>query len=990
MKSSFEFAERFGSRSGGYRDLMREQVRSILFVSSLYESFIMAEDGRLNELILSKYLDLDLRQAPDLTRVSSGREALSLLRSSRRFDLLITSPRVADMNAAELAREVKTLEQAVPVVLLAYDHRELNTFVEKHGKEEFERTFLWQGDARLFLAMVKSVEDRLNVAQDTKLGVPVFLVVEDNVRYYSSFLPVIYTEVMNLTESVFSEGGVNLLQRLLRMRARPKILLATTFEEAWRYFHTYRNDVLGVISDIEFPRRGEPSDQAGIALARAIREVRGDVPIALQSADPGNAELARSLDASFIQKGSPEMLGQLQEYLTEHLFFGDFVFRLPDGSEVGRASDLKGLVEQLRTIPAESLVFHGQRNDFSSWLRTRGEFGPASQLRPRRISDFDSLEHLREELIESIDRYRRERNRSTVSPFDPDTFDGEEGIAQIGEGSLGGKGRGLAFVMRLLDEVRLASRFEGVDIKVPPAVVLGTRVFTEFLDANDLRSFSLKAEDDDRVVQAFLDASFPPEHREQLRAFLRVARYPLAVRSSSLLEDSPYQPFAGIYSTYILPNDDPDPDVRLGKLVTAIKRVYASTFSRASRAFLDATPYRLEEEQMGVIVQKMVGRRHGNLFYPTVAGVARSRNFYPSDPARSEDGVAAVALGLGRTVAEGDPCHRFAPPYPRHAPEISSPDDLLRSSQRRFWALWMGPGEPPESWGRVGELVSVPVATAEEHGTLRWVGSTFSPENEAVYDGTSREGTRLVTFAPILKHELFPLAEILEELLIVGSAGCRSEVEIEFAVDLGDPREMPKEFGFLQLRPVARSREWDEVEIDVQDTSRLLCRSPSVLGNGRLENLRDVVVVDRDRFERARSRACAAAVGYFNRKLAREDRPYLLVGVGRWGSSHPRMGIPVRWDEISGAAVIVEAGLKDFRVTPSQGTHFFQNLSSFDVGYFTVNARTDEGFVDWEWLDEQPAVEEEEECVRHLRFQEPLTVTMNGKTREGIIEKPGG
>lgn len=980
----FDHAEWHGSGAGGFQELMREQVRNVLFVSSFYESFIMAEDGQLNELLLTKFLDVNLSQAPRLTHVSSGAEALELAREPNRFDLILTSLDMGDMHAVALAQKAREAGVDLPICLLAYDYRELKDFRARHDTREIDRSFLWQGDVRILLAIVKYVEDKLNVEHDVRAGVPVVLVVEDNVRYYSSFLPVIYTEVMKHSQQVMGEG-LNLSQKLLRMRARPKILLASSYEEAWRYFTRFQEDVLGVFSDIEFPRDGVLDPNAGTLLAARIREARPDVPIALQSSYPENEKQARDIDAAFLLKGSPDMLARLREILVDRFFFGDFVLRLPTGEELDRAHNLKELVEKLRTVPAESIAYHGARNDFSSWLRARAEFEPAATLRRRKITDFSSLEHVRRDLVRDIDEYRRERNRGTVADFDPSTFDPTVGIARIGGGSLGGKARGLAFAIRLLDRSRIADRFPGIRITVPPAVVLGTEVFEEFLESNDLREVSLRAEDDELLMRRFREAAFPSEYRRQLAQFLEMMRSPLAVRSSSLLEDSPHQPFAGIFETLMLPNDHPDPEVRLEQLVEAIRRVYASTFSQHTKAFLRATPYRLEEEQMAVVIQKMVGRRHGTYFYPDFAGVARSYNFYPTPPLQSEEGIVAVALGLGRTVVNGEPCLRFSPAHPRHIVEFSSVADMLKNAQREFWALQLGDnGHAAPLRDRLARL---PLDEAEARGVLGPLGSTYSPENDAVYDGVARPGIRLVTFAPILKNGLFPLPEIVAELLEIGGIGTSSPVEIEFAVDLSAPEGEPKEFGFLQLRPLAPSRELEDLEIGDVSRDQLVCESPWVLGNGRMENVRDVILVDPDCFDRAHSRDTARAVSRMNARLVARGLPYVLVGVGRWGSSHPELGIPVNWEDISGAVAIVEAGFRDIRVTPSQGTHFFQNLASCNVGYFTVNEDRGEGFVAWRWLVDQPA-EQSNGCVRHLQFPDPIEIIMVGQEHRGIIRKP--
>ncbi len=976
-----------GGRFRGFQDLAEHRIENILLVSSLYDSFILAEDGQLGERILSEFLDLSFRHSPGITRVSSGAEALALASGQSRFNLIITSMHIGDMDAPALARQVKEAGLAIPVVLLAYDARELSLFLERHDTADLERVYLWQGDVTILLAIVKEIEDRMNVARDTALmGVQVVIVIEDNVRYYSSFLPVIYTELMHHSAQLAPEG-VNLSHRLMRIQARPKILLCQTFEEAWARFSAYEENVLGVISDIAFPMDGRVAPEAGVAFARRVHDVHPDVPVALQSSVPDNKALAESVGAAFLLKESPVLLQQLRRFMIDNFGFGDFVLRLPDGTEVGRASDLRTLEALLASAPAESIAYHSERNHFSRWLKARTEFAVAHYMRPRQLADYPDLESLRRDLVASIRRYREQRARATVVDFDRHTFDTRNQFTRIGGGSLGGKARGLAFVNLLLDEYNVRSRFADVEIAVPPSVVLATDAFDRFLDDNDLRGFAIECDDEGELVRRFLAAPLPADVVGDLGSYLDLIRYPLAVRSSSLLEDSQYQPFAGIYATYMLPNDHADTAVRLAHLQAAVKRVYASTFSRHAKAYLKATPYRLEEEKMAVILQKLVGSPRGSRFYPTFAGVARSHNFYPVSPMVSSDGVAAVALGLGTTVVDGEPCLRFCPRYPRHLLQFSSVKVALRNSQRHFYALQLG--EPGAEWtGGDGRVPAFGLDAAEADGALDPVASTYSPENDAIYDGLSRQGVRLVSFAPILKHALFPLAEILTGLLEIGERGTSAPVEVEFAVDLPSSPAEPATFGFLQLRPLALAREAAELAISDEDRQSAVCHSGAVLGNGRLDGIHDLVVVDFHRFERARSQDVAQDVARFNRRLSAGNVPYVLIGVGRWGSSEPLLGIPVTWDQIAGARAIVEAGFRDFTVSPSQGTHFFQNLTSSDVGYFTVNPDAGEGFVDWEWLAAQPAVEEAT-CVRHLRFDRPLIVKMNGKTNQGVILKPG-
>ena len=972
----------------GFDRLMPFRVQDILLVTNLYDSFILREDGRLNELLIGESRELNLQQIPGITHVSNCAQALELARSQQRFNLIVTNLAVGEMNAAQLAREVRRLGRDIPVVVLAYDYREVKSFISRNRATDIDRIFLWQGNARILIAIVKYVEDKRNVRHDiATLGVPVLLVVEDNIRYYSSILPMIYTELIGQSRRVIREG-FNVAHKLMRERARPKILLCSEYEEASRMAIEYRDNLLAVVSDVQFPRDGAPDENAGFELAHTIRHLVPDVPVVLHSSHTEYRSRAHAEGFAFLQKRSPTFLRDFRKLLTQQCAFGDFVFRTPDGSEVARASDMNALEEQLHKVPAESIAYHSERNHFSRWLTARTEFAVAQKLRPRKVSDFESLEALRQDLIRSIKDYRHEQSEFLIGDFDAATFKaGDAFFLRIGAGSLGGKARGLAFVRHLLHKRRFSRRFEGVKVGVPPALVLSTDVFDRFLAENNLLDFAIHCNDDAEILGRFMAAPLPASLREDLLAFLREVTYPLAVRSSSLLEDSQYQPFTGVYETFMLGNQQKDGERRLARLTEAIQRIYASTFSQHAKAYVRATPYRTEEEKMAVILQQVVGGRHGERFYPDFSGVVRSRNFYPVPPMASEDGIAAAALGMGREVVEGGRCLTFCPRYPQNLVQFSSVKDTLANSQSEFWALEMNQGEASEPLKNLREA-RFNLQAAEEDGTLRAVASTYSRDNDAIYDGTSRPGARIVSFAPVLKHEVFPLAPILDQLARVGEDALGQPVEIEFAVRLAQAQGEQAEFGFLQIRPLVLSREGEDLRMGHVAEGDLVCRSAMVLGNGRIENLNDVVVVDFHRFERGRSQEAAEAVARFNTMLALENRPYLLIGVGRLGSNDPWLGIPVEWDEISGARVIVEAGFKDFRVTPSQGSHFFQNLMAFQVGYFTVNPDAGEGSVDWAWLTTQSAVEESG-CVRRLRFEDPLLVVMNGKTREGMIFKPG-
>ncbi|MGA9903409.1 MAG: PEP/pyruvate-binding domain-containing protein, partial [Terriglobales bacterium] len=922
-------------RFEGFENLMPFKVHNILLVSSLYDSFILREDGRLNELLIDQSLDLTPEHVPGITHVSSCAEAAELARTQQ-FNLIVTNLTVGDMNAAQLASEVKQAGLDVPVVVLGYDYREIKNFVERNPITDIDRIFLWQGNARILIAIVKYIEDQRNVLHDTRsMGVPVLLVVEDNIRYYSSFLPVIYTELIKQSRRVIQEG-INVAHKLVRMQARPRILLSSNFEDAARLVQEYRNYLFGVVSDVEFPWEGKLSPEAGFELARMVKSLVPDAPVVLQTSRTEFRPRAHAAGYSFLRKRSPTLLKDLREILTEQFGFGDFVFRLPDSSEVGRAKDMNELEEQLQTVPAESIVFHSQSNHFSHWLMARTEFALAAKLRPRKVSDFASPEHLRRDLIESINEYRLEQSEVLIGDFRADTFKpSESSFLRIGSGSLGGKARGLAFVRHLLRKSRITRRFPGVRISVPPAVVLATDVFDQFVTENDLLDFALHCEDDAEIQHKFLAAPLSPALIENLKSFLAEVRHPLAVRSSSLLEDSQYQPFTGVYETFMLGNQPADPDRthhgtidgtidgtinhRLEALSEAIRRVYASTFSRHAKAYVRATPYRLEEEKMAVILQQVVGTQHGERFYPDFSGVVRSRNYYPVPPMTFEDGIAAVALGLGRAVVDGGKCLTFCPRYPHNLVQFSSVEDILGNSQSEFWAveLHRAADGRPGHWHekRFG------LDAAESDGTLQPLASTYSRDNHAVYDGVSRPGSRIVTFAPMLKHGTFPLAEILDVLVRAGEDALGNPVEIEFAVrlprmsappvsnsnsnSLTSPETLPvAEFGFLQIRPLTLSRNTEDLALDDVRPEQLICQSNKVLGNGRIDDLHDVIVVDSQRFERSRSQEVATAVARFNRQLNEENRPYLLIGVGRWGSTEPWLGIPVEWDEISGARVI--------------------------------------------------------------------------------------
>jgi CheY-like chemotaxis protein len=977
----------YGTRFQGFQNLMRHRIRDVLLVSSLYDLYLFEEDGRFDELISNEYQTLNLSHSPDLTRVSSGKEAIILAKEERRFDLILTTLHVEDMTAVKLAQLAREAGVQIPIVLLAYDSKELKDLKAHNYTSAFDRVFVWNGDFRLIVSIIKHLEDRMNVDHDTRLvGVQSILFIEDNIQYCSTLLPLLYTELMTQSLRLLSEG-INLSHKFLRTVARPKILLCQTYEEAWNYFEAYKDHILGIISDVDFPREGKPDHGAGIRFAKAARKQLPELPIMLQSLTSDYEAEAKAMNLAFMPKDSPNKNILLRQFMTEYFSFGDFVFRNPDGHEVGRASDLKSLREQLQYVPEESIRYHAERNHFSNWLKARTEFTLAHKLRPRKVSDFPSVEGLRADLISSLGAYTKFQQLGLITEFDKNSFDPETSLARIGSGSLGGKARGLGFLNTLINNYGVRGFFKGVQISVPPAVVLGTSLFDRFLDENNLRKFAMESTDDVEITRRFLAANFPEDVLGDLASFLHEIRTPLAVRSSSMLEDSQYHPFAGVYQTYMIPNSHPDQFVRLGRLVTTIKRVWASTFYQPAKDYFKVTDYRLEEEKMAVIVQKMVGVQHGTRFYPDFAGVAKSYNFYPVPPQKPLDGIVSVALGLGKTIVDGGVTVRFCPKYPNHLLQFFSTAEAISNNQNQFFALDLN-AQPTETAETRDMLVrSFGLADAEEDGTLPYVASTYSPENDALYDGTSRSGLRVVSFAPILRNKIFPLPDIVELLMDMGSWGMGSPVEMEFAVTLSAPPGQPKEFALLQLRPLGLSKETDPLQIEDVAADKLICRSSQVLGHGVTNDIYDIVYVDVERFDRSKSREAAEEVMYFNERLVARHRPYLLIGVGRWGSLDPWLGIPVKWDQISGAKVIIEAGFKDMEVDPSQGSHFFHNITSFRISYFTVNSLTQNGFVNWEWLRSNP-IAEEKRYVRHIELKQPLTAKVDGHLNRGIILKP--
>ncbi len=976
-----------------FHTLMSRRITNILLISSLYDSFTLEEDGSFTEVLFSEYLDLNLRYAPRIVRVSTTEEALQRLQSEV-FDLVISMLSIGPLKCRELGKAMKADFPGLPLVILANSQRDLQILSETRSLEFAYQTFVWLGDVRLFLAIIKSIEDRWNAERDAQTaGVKCLILVEDSTRFCSSYLPMLYTELMKQTQNLMADG-VNRMQKFMRMRARPKILHARSYEEAIDLYKSFKDHVLGVILDVGFEKNGVECASAGIEFAGEIRAGNPSCPVLFQSSEESNRKKALALGAAFINKNSPTLLAEVRKFMKDFLGFGDFVFRSPDGKEEARARDLRELKNALREVSDRCLQYHALKNHFSTWLMARTEYGLAHILRPQKVEDFDNISELRSYLISSLKLWIDRSKAGQVEDFSSDTFDFDTEFVKIGSGSLGGKGRGLALFHSLLNTYRIDEGFSGVEIHVPRTAILATGVFDRFMEEGNLKStvfdsgkpaWEEDANRDSFIAQRFLESSFPEEVTEMLRTFLSEVRYPIAVRSSSLLEDSPAYPFAGIYSTYMLPNNSPDMNTRMEQLLNAVKLVYASVYFRDSAAYIDATPNRLEEEKMAVVIQEIAGRKHGSTIYPDFAGVAKSYNFYPLDGMNEEDGVASVALGLGGSVVNGGKCVRFSPASPEKLYQFSSTDQFLRNAQRDFLALDLNaegnlnPAEP----GRDLRLVSLDLDTAQEHGTLAAVGSVYSPENDMIIDGTFRPGVKLVTMAGVLKGDYFPLAPLLERLLRTGKAAFSSEVEIEFAVTLGSKSDHESSrFSFLQIRPVVCGAV-ELSELDSIDETGALCVSGSVLGYGIIDDIQDIIYIPSADFDRSRTAEAAMEIEKINSLLKSENRHSLLIGPGRWGSSDSWLGIPVKWNQISSVKCFVETRFPDMDVDPSQGTHFFQNITSLGIGYLTLT-RSGNDFIN-DGMLQNLETRTDSGLVRHIRQDKPLKILINPGKKKGVI-----
>jgi CheY-like chemotaxis protein len=961
---------------------MQKRINNVLLVCSTYDAFMLEEDGRINEKIFNEYTSLNLRYPPQFSRASSSVMAFDLL-GRNHYDLVITMLNIGKVDAFELANKIKKTYPDKPIVVLTHFSREVSLKLANEDMSSIDYVFSWLGNSSLLLAIIKLIEDKMNADYDIdEVGAQAILLVEDSVRFYSSYLPTIYKLIFEQRNELMIEG-LNDHQKTMTMRARPKILLAKSYEEAVLLFEKYKNNLLGVISDIAFPKEGKVDREAGIKLSCMIRSEVKQMPILLQSSDDNYKEAMGVIRASFINKYSKTLLADVRNYIKDNYGFGDFIFKDPEtDEELDRANNLHSLQVKLTSVPDKSLEYHVRNNHFTRWLKARALFPLADLFKERSMKDFNSVSEVRSYLIDTIANYRISKGRGVIASY----FDEYAIFSRIGDGMLGGKARGLAFADYLIKKHKIIHRFEKVYISIPRTVVLTTDVYDEFMEANDLYKVASSDIRDDDILMQFIYGKLPDRALDQLKAFIGVTERPIAVRSSSLLEDSHYQPFAGVYSTYMVPNSDKDSSVRLQQLEIAIKSVFASVFFKGSKAYIAATANLIDEEKMAVILQEVVGKAYGQRYYPTISGVAKSINFYPIGQEKPEDGLVNIALGLGKTIVDGGISLRFCPKYPKNILQLSNLDMALKNTQKEFYAVDLNSYSFRPSVDDSVDLLKLKVEDAIDDGSLKHIVSTFDFQDQVIRDGIQHTGKKILTFANVLKYNVFPLAEILQTLLETGQREMNNHVEIEFAVDLDTPQGEPHKFSFLQIRPIVEASEKYNINIDFVSRDETIIYSTSTMGNGIIDNLRDIVYVKPESFNAVNNPAIANAIERLNDTLAAEKRNYILVGPGRWGSSDPWLGIPVKWTQISGARVIVEAGLDKYRIDPSQGTHFFQNLTSFSIGYFTVNPFINDGFYDTEFLSSF-APHYEDEYLRHIRFENPMVVKIDGKQNKGVILK---
>lgn len=968
-----------------FQELMPIKVKEILLLATLYDSYSIVREGQFTDKIFGEFLQLNLYTYPRFTSVNSEEEALRMIKT-RDFELVIIMVGV-DKNIPLLAAEaIYKIKPQVPILLLVNNNGDLRYFQNTSSKiESIDRVFVWNGNSNVFLAMIKYIEDKGNVEADTKNGnVRVILLVEDSIQYYSRYLPMLYTNIMTQTQNLVEDKSADELHKIMKLRARPKVILVSNYEEAVFAITKYKKYLLSVISDVKFPRNGIEDEKAGVDLLRYVNStLQFPIPVLLQSHNVNNAQQAIDVGADFINKNSESLALDIHNFIYKRLGFGNFVFKDTDGNPIMIAHNMAEFQEMFRIVPESALAYHGQRNSFSTWLMARGEINIAEQLLPKRFDDFINTNELRQFCLNVFQNVRIQKLRGTIINFEPDLVSGNRYVVRLGKGSLGGKGRGMAFMCNFLENIDFAELIPDINIRIPATAVIGASEFDKFLETNNMFEEIYSSNDYERTKTIFLESQFDQALQERLYNYLEKIKKPLAIRSSGLFEDSLMQPFSGVYATYLIPNNHPDIAVRYQQLETAIKLVYASIFTESAMSYFDAVNYKIEEEKMAVIIQEVVGNQYNDHYYPSLSGVAQSYNFYPVSYMEPEDGFAVAAIGLGMYVVGGENAYRFCPRYPQI--NTVSDHDLVRDSQKEFYAIDMDHSQfDLENGGENAAIRKMKISFAEKDGVLQHCASTYDHENDHLIPGIDCPGLRVIDFANILKYNHVPLADTLNLLLKLFREAMGSPVEIEYAVDLEKGENGLPTFYLLQIKPLIRREEQLAVNVGDIDPEKTIMFARRGMGNGIVSGIKDIIFVDPDRFDKMKTREIATEINQFNRKMDFMNREYILIGPGRWGTRDPFTGIPVGWTNISKARVIVEMGLKDFPVDGSLGSHFFHNVTSMNVGYFTIPHNSTDSSINMSILKNRPVIEEGK-YIRHISFDNPLNIIMDGKNRQALI-----
>lgn len=963
------------------QDLMLYRVHEILLVASSYDTFVLEEDGRLTEQIINEYLKMNFYESPRLWWAETGKKALKQFKE-RNFDVVILMMRIKDIDFLTLAREFRKLNPKIPIILLVFDIFETELISEESLKENIDKIFIWKGKPNVFPVMLKYIEDKKNAYRDIKLGgVRTIIFIEDNPIYYSRILPLLYQEIMFHTKNLI-DTSLNDTKKLLHLRGRTKVLLASTYEEAEDYFNEYRENTIGVISDVRFPRNGVQSKKSGLEFSRFIRKHEPYMPVIIQSSNIEYEQKAYEVKADFLYKHSKTLLRDLRKFMLGNFGFGEFVFRDKKNDENARANDIPSLAKKLKSISDESLLFHSKYNHFSNWLANRGEFQIASEIRPYYVEDFKDLKELRAYLLERVNSIIHRKDQASIIEFSINRLKKNTPFLRIGKGSLGGKARGLLFQENVLTNSNINNKYPDIKLGIPRSIVIATDYFDEFIKDNNLLEKVIELNSDIEITKIFLKHLLPKKLVSDLKKYLKNVTYPLAVRSSSLLEDSQFQPLAGLYSTYMLPNSAEKLEDRLNQLCESIIRVYASTFFNEPKSLVSNTSYSIEEEKMAVLIMELIGQNFNGLYYPTISGIARNINYYPISYMEREEGTANIAMGFGKSVVEGEKSLRFSPKHPNILPQYFSVNETINASQNSAYALRLEHNPHLLITDESSNLVKIGLKEIEEHGQLFWAGSVVSIDDNIIREGLSRSGKRVITFSRILKYNHFPLSKILIHLLEMGRAALGNPVEIEFAVNLNRNPEKA-ELYLLQIRPMQHTMIHEFEQDQTIEEGQIISKSNVALGNGQISNVSYIIFIDTKDFKIDNTEVIAQEVEYFNKKLGRKNR-YLLIGPGRWGTADPWLGIPVDWNQISNVAVIVEVGLPKLPIDPSFGTHFFQNITGQRIGYFTINPKNKKDVLREKILRNLPVLEQKE-FTKLIKVDNPLTISINGTTGEGII-----